>query len=645
MFYLSFFFIILFILNNIVSLDQSNIDNITSLKTPVLKFKKKIRKRKLINKINKKSKKKLKNIIGNIKAKDNKDKSSSSISNVNIDNTLSSLIGCVLDSEIKYGHIFYYFKNYFNNFINKERQKYQESISGRSEKDKTIKDEEINFKMMNDLFIEVSVFMDLLQALYINEDENNIDINKIQEVIKQNDIELSSQYLSFKEVPYIEDKNYVIEVNHDSLVLMNEYFINNNIEELLSKKKSGSKLNKAENELIWFYDFLYNMQKNRNLMPDKALSMGITIIKQKSTNVINKDMMEYLKDISKRIKNENLLYDIIYTYLYYLLFQAEIISKSAFENTISKTVFNKNNLIEDLKCINESFKDSEKIIGYLWKLINEKRDVYTDNKFHKYIDEVNKVGSIENYFRNYILQNKKKNLSFKEKTLNILPTIGKVVGAAVLVGSAIYAADKMSGKGLIDKGLSSIPNFISDSKNTILNWFSRKTSGEIALRVVASNFVGEGFEVAGQAPINFLGKGLSAGINQYIPYANTVAGSFITSMFVMAAKKEAYSVFTKTILTPIAAKIGFKKYNFNFYDYGKEKIINFFNNINMYYVYKIPDIGINISMKIKDLYFKQSRIQSFIKVVNEKENEVALWIEKAFRAQLMKELEQSQNRE
>lgn len=130
---------------------------------------------------------------------------------------LSDIVGAIFISEVELGHIFNYINDFFNNIFN---------------------DNKDLIEIIEPLFNDVGLFKELCNDLIAN---NVINITDIKYYIKNNDIDKYKNYFTSDEVVFFNENSYGIDISDNSLVMINNFFIKNNIKVILHKNKQKKK--------------------------------------------------------------------------------------------------------------------------------------------------------------------------------------------------------------------------------------------------------------------------------------------------------------------------------------------------------------------------------------------------------------------
>lgn len=532
------------------------------------------------------------------------------------DKIFSEIIGCLSIPKVTHGHIFHYF-NYFLYDI----------LENNSIANKLILDE---------LKDDIDLFLVLLMSFIDN--KKNIDIPAIKNYILESNKKLENLYYYENKGSFLDKNSYIIETNNNLIFKIYNFLEAANIKNIIEKVKNKKQLDETESNIFDCYELLISLidtnkiwRINNNLNNNDLIMTKIT----NNNNIIKQDIDLYLYSIKEEIanNNDNIFKKILTTYLYYLLLSAGVISDKLFKSTISNSIFDKKEINESFSKIKEAFQISENTLSRLWTIISQNKQLFSDPNQYKYIETIDEIGGITEYFKKYIMQKKPKNSSFVEKIKDSGPTILKVVGSGLLIVGGIYAADKILGGNFIKKTTEGLTNFIKTGKDNIFNWFKKSSSTELLYKTSSTNFIEKGLLSAAGGVNNIIVESTK----RFLPaWSSSGAGAFISGMGLLALQQETSNLITKNVLQPIAQKLGFYGIdtNFSFYKYTKNKIVDFLNSVKTYYKYIISGHIINESVIIEKRFEYQQAIKKAIILADANKNKNFKKIESLFFQQL-----------
>lgn len=605
MLYINFIFLFFFFYGNLLASGRKFLTrkNIETIRVEIVKnrdHKEKVAKQNFS--MNKKNSR-LKLVKKTIKQKSS-DNNVTRIENNNSNNNsnLSNIIGALFSSQVHYAHIFNYIGDFYQILY------FQKSF------DK---------KIIDELRGDLKIFQDFLMTLI---DKNNtINIDQIKEYILKNDPMEYELYCKSNTISFLDKNSYVIEINPNSYLNIKNFLDENNINKLIKENPDiNNNMSEKNKTILFFSDIINKLNASKILLFNSELKLNGTIIKIKK-KIIQSNINDYFYAIKEKFTDEQFFQNIINNYLLYLLLEAEIVSRQSFEKIALKTMLNKKEVLANFKEINKALKKSGEAIYRLWEIITQNKSLFIkDEKKYTDIEMIDALGGMSQYLKTYIMQRKKKKLTGLEKVKNYLPAVAKVVGTAALIAGGIYAANAITGGAVIAKGVGLIGTF----KDTVLNWFKEKSSSEIALKTITTNFVGVGLDMALSKPVDAL-------FNNFTP-AKAGVGGFVFGMARLAAISAIYSKITVKILEPIAKKLGFDIYNKSLYDLSKDQVKDFFNIgiSNRYFQYLLSYNSINESFLIEKAIQEQKVMQYIIKSVMEDNYQEIAYVEGLFKRQL-----------
>lgn len=533
------------------------------------------------------------------------------------DKNCSEIIGCISIPKITHGHIFGYFYFFLNDILENNSM--------------------ANELILNELKDDIDLFLVLLMNFIDN--KKNIDIQAIKNYILENNKQLENLYFFENKGSFFDNNNYIIQTTSDLLLKIYNFLESEKIKDIIQKVKVNNELDDKESSIFAYYKFQESLINKNIWRTNNDLNNNDLVMTKISNNIIKKDIDDYLYSIKEEIekKNDNIFQKIITTYLYSLLLKADIISYKLFESTISNTIFDKNDIYESLDKIQEAFKISEDVLTNLWTIISKNKELFKNSDQYKYIETIDKIGGISQYFKKYIMGKKSKNSSFMEKIKTNGSTILKVVGTGLLIATGIYAADNILGGNFIKKATDGLTNFVKTTKDNIFNWFKKTDSIKLLYKTSTTNFIEKGLlNTAGGVNdiiINNTKKILPA-------WCSSGCGAFISGMGLLALQEETGGLITNYMLQPIAQKLGFHGIdtNFSFYKYTRNKIVNFFTSIKTYYTYIISGSIINESAMIEKRFEYQKIIKKIIISANQNKNKYFKKFETLFFMELKNEI-------
>lgn len=494
--------------------------------------------------------------------------------------------------------------------------------------------------IINNIRNDLVLFKDLYE--YLVNRENFFDRQSIKNKILLYNKIFYDKYFNIKDkFLYCSKSSFSIFMNVHDIFKISHFFKNNNISQILEKSKRNEDLNQDELALISNYRVFEKLYKENIIIKDTIVDFQV-IRMQKKKLIIDEDSDEkFFKLFFEKLKNKNeIIHNIILSYIYFLLLKSKIISEKKFLDQVSFTIFDKSSMYYDLKNINQTLLKSAEVINNVWKIISENKELFFNTNKYKYIENIDKLGGMSKYLEEYIFnfsKNFKKNNSLKSKIKKSLPTVGKTLAIGALIGAGIYTVGKISGNNFFSQGMESLRY----SANNFITWTKEASSKEIIYKVATKPLISTGTNMLLALPVETLSSGLSSVMNKMFPsMASKSMFIFLSNILSLFITKKTYNYLSDNIVKPFANKIGKDKFYFNFYNYSKNKIGDYINKVKKYYIYNLSSNAINESFILEELFENQSTIENIIILSNNEENKQLEEIELLAREQLETDINQ-----